>query len=128
MDPEFLVEGKLTIKSDVYFFRIILVELLTRRLTFGIAKSVRKAIREGTLEAILDPLAGKWPYMLAKELTHLALECCKMSRSKRPYLWSDRVIRCFNLSELPVDKPRRPNTWELSNIYVVYVYFELQVN
>ncbi|KAL3730514.1 hypothetical protein ACJRO7_027516 [Eucalyptus globulus] len=89
MDPEFLIEGKLTIKSDVYSFGIILLELLTGRPALGIANAVRKAISAGTLKTILDPSAGEWPYMLAKELVHLALRCCQMSTRNRPDLRSD---------------------------------------
>ncbi|KAI3441789.1 Protein kinase domain-containing protein [Psidium guajava] len=89
MDPEILVTQELTTKFDVYSFGIILLQLLTRQPALGIAIEVRKAISAGTLEAILDPLAGEWPYMLAKELAHLALRCCKMSRRNRPDLQSD---------------------------------------
>ncbi|KAI6707666.1 hypothetical protein NL676_010628 [Syzygium grande] len=73
MDPEFLVTQELTTKFDVYSFGIVLLQLLTRRPAFRIAKEVQRAISAGTLEAILDPLAGEWPYKLAKELTDLAL-------------------------------------------------------
>ncbi|KAL3737636.1 hypothetical protein ACJRO7_019209 [Eucalyptus globulus] len=89
MDPVFHDEGKLTIKSDVYSFGIILLELLTRRPALGIAIAVRKAVSAGTLETILDPSAGEWPYILAKELVHLALRCCEMSTRNRPDLRSD---------------------------------------
>ncbi|XP_010055122.2 U-box domain-containing protein 33 [Eucalyptus grandis] len=89
MDPEFLITRELTTKFDVYSFGIILLELLTRRPALGLVNEVQKAIDAGTLKAILDPLAGEWPDMLAKELTHLALRCCEMSRRNRPDLGSD---------------------------------------
>ncbi|KAI6707671.1 hypothetical protein NL676_010633 [Syzygium grande] len=89
MDPEFLVTQELTTKFDVYSFGIVLLQLLTRRPAFRIAEEVQRAISAGTLEAILDPLAGEWPYMLAKELTYVGLRCCEMSRRNRPDLRSD---------------------------------------
>ncbi|KAF8033258.1 hypothetical protein BT93_D2000 [Corymbia citriodora subsp. variegata] len=88
MDPEFLVTRELTTKCDVYSFGIILLQLLTRRPALGIAKDVQRAISAGTLGAILDPLAGEWPYMLAEELAYLALRCCEMSKRNRPDLRS----------------------------------------
>ncbi|XP_048132659.1 U-box domain-containing protein 33-like [Rhodamnia argentea] len=89
MDPEFLVTRELTTKFDVYSFGIILLELLTRRPPLGIANVVQRAISTGTLDAILDPLAGEWPYMLAEKLTRLALRCCEISRKNRPDLRSE---------------------------------------
>ncbi|KAI6707659.1 hypothetical protein NL676_010621 [Syzygium grande] len=89
MDPKFLVTQELTKRFDVYSFGIILLELLTRRPALGIANVVQRGIRAGTLEDILDALAGVWPYELAKQLTHLALRCCAMSTRDRPDLRSD---------------------------------------
>ncbi|KAL3737630.1 hypothetical protein ACJRO7_019203 [Eucalyptus globulus] len=84
-----IVTRELTTKCDVYSFGIIVLQLLTKRSAVGITKDVQRANSAGTLEAILDPLARKWPYMLAAELTHLALRCCEMSRRNRPDLRSD---------------------------------------
>uniref|UniRef100_A0A2N9FJ82 RING-type E3 ubiquitin transferase n=1 Tax=Fagus sylvatica TaxID=28930 RepID=A0A2N9FJ82_FAGSY len=89
MDPEFVHTGVLTIKSDVYSFGIILLQLLTGRPAFGIKTEVEYAINAGNLIALLDPLAGYWPFGQAEQICRLALKCCDMYRKFRPDLGSE---------------------------------------
>ncbi|VFQ74740.1 unnamed protein product [Cuscuta campestris] len=89
MDPEFLATGELTPESDVYSFGIILLRLLTGKPALGITKEVQCALDEGNLEDILDPTAGDWPFVQAKQLAHLAMSCCEMNRGQRPDLDSE---------------------------------------
>lgn len=89
LDPEFLFTGELTLKSDVYSFGIILLQLLTGRSPLGITKEVQYALDAGTLQTVLDPLAGDWPFEQAEQWAHLALRCCEMYRKNRPHLRSD---------------------------------------
>ncbi|KAL1546279.1 U-box domain-containing protein 33-like isoform X1 [Salvia divinorum] len=89
MDPEFLTTGELTSKSDVYSFGIILLRLLTGRPALGITREIRYALDNGTLKDLLDPTAGDWPFVQAKQLAHLALSCTYNNRGRRPDLASE---------------------------------------
>ncbi|XP_047979946.1 U-box domain-containing protein 33-like [Salvia hispanica] len=89
MDPEFLTTGELTSKSDVYSFGIILLRLLTGRPALGITREVRYALDNGKLKDLLDPTAGDWPFVQAKQLAHLALSCAYNNRGRRPDLASE---------------------------------------
>ncbi|KAL9234476.1 hypothetical protein vseg_009346 [Gypsophila vaccaria] len=100
MDPEFLSTGEITPKSDVYSFGIILLRLLTGKEALGITKEVEYALAKGTLDSLLDPSAGDWPFVQAEQLTRTALRCCDMNRKNRPDLGSDvwRVLEPMKAS------------------------------
>lgn len=89
IDPEFLETGVLTMKSDVYSYGIILLQLLTKKSAFSIANEVKSALEAGKLKALLDPSAGDWPIVLAQKLARLGLRCCDRIQKNRPELGSD---------------------------------------
>ncbi|GFP91512.1 U-box domain-containing protein 33 [Phtheirospermum japonicum] len=100
MDPDFLASGELTSKSDVYSFGLILLRLLTGRPALGIAREVQYALDKGDLKDLLDPTAGDWPFVQAKQLAHLALGCAAMDGRARPDLASEvwRVLENMKVS------------------------------
>ncbi|KAK4379260.1 hypothetical protein RND71_001122 [Anisodus tanguticus] len=89
MDPEFLETGELTPKSDVYSFGIILLRLLTGRPALGVKNEIQYALDKGNLKNLLDPIAGDWPFVQAKQLAHLAMSCCEKNSRCRPELSSE---------------------------------------
>ncbi|GMH00514.1 hypothetical protein Nepgr_002353 [Nepenthes gracilis] len=107
MDPEILSNGEITPQSDVFSFGIILLRLLTGKPALGITKEVQYALDKDSLNAILDPSAGDWPFVQAKQLACLALRCCETNKRNRPELVSEvwRVIEpmrasCGSLSSI----------------------------
>ncbi|XP_057462610.1 U-box domain-containing protein 33-like isoform X2 [Actinidia eriantha] len=100
IDPEFVATGELTTKSDVYSFGIILLHLLTGRPAVGLPVDVQNALANKNLEDLLDDTAGDWPFVLAEQLTCLALRCCETNRRGRPDLASDvwRVLEPMTIS------------------------------
>ncbi|KDP28620.1 hypothetical protein JCGZ_14391 [Jatropha curcas] len=99
-DPHFLATGELSPKSDTYSFGIILLQLLAGRSAFSTVREIRGVIDEGNLSSLLDPLAGDWPFVQAKQLACLALNCCEMDQNRRPDLASEvwRVLEPMRAS------------------------------
>ncbi|OMP00409.1 hypothetical protein COLO4_12718 [Corchorus olitorius] len=89
LDPDFRNTRRISHSLDLYPFGIILLQLLSGRSSQGIAESARSALLNGgNLNSFLDSSAGNWPYQVA-QLTHLAIRCCEINRSRRPDLASE---------------------------------------
>ncbi|MCO5577053.1 hypothetical protein L7F22_030875 [Adiantum nelumboides] len=94
--PETVSRGELTLKSNVWSYGVILLELLSGRQHLGedIAKTERLnlvkwakpfLIDEGKLFLLMDPkLQGNFPSRGAKMVAHLALLCLRKNPAKRP--------------------------------------------
>ncbi|XP_056865018.1 U-box domain-containing protein 33-like [Raphanus sativus] len=100
LDPEASSSGELTPKSDVYSFGVILLRLLTGRSALRIANEVKYALDSGSLNNVLDPLAGDWPFVQAEQLARLALRCCEAVGENRPDLATEvwRVLEPMRAS------------------------------
>lgn len=106
VEPEYITAGELTAKSDVYAFGIVVLQLLTGRLTSGVVRDVCCALESGNLSTVLDFSAGDWPIEQAKQLAFLGMRCCQTISSNRPDL----------ISEVwPVLEPMKYNLCSLSS-------------
>ncbi|TYI19439.1 hypothetical protein ES332_A07G165200v1 [Gossypium tomentosum] len=89
LDPDFRNSRRVSHSLDLYPFGIIVLQLLSGRSTQGIAESAQsELLNGGNLSSFLDSSAGNWPHQVA-QLTHLAIRCCDINRSRRPDLASD---------------------------------------
>ncbi|WVZ74241.1 hypothetical protein U9M48_022450 [Paspalum notatum var. saurae] len=86
-DPEYNRSKVLTPKSDVYYFGMVILQLLTgKQEHVGLASEVRRAMSCGKLSSVLDPTAGQWPMEVAERLAELGLRCSETSGRDRPDL------------------------------------------
>lgn len=108
LDPEYLKTYKLSPKSDVYAFGILMVELLTGRRPIEHNRDVEERItvrwaygkfQKGEVEEILDPRLEKSEGVLfvIEKMFELAFQCSAPTRHDRPtmkkaseYLWMVR--------------------------------------
>lgn len=91
VDPEYQRTGLISLKSDVYAFGIVILQLLTAKPARALTHMVETAMDDGNLEDILDPEAGNWPFQETLELARLGLRCAELRRRDRPDL-NDHVL------------------------------------
>jgi serine/threonine protein kinase len=92
MDPMYFYTGRLTEKSDVYGFGVMLVEILTRQKPFsymspegdGLVAHFVSLFGEGKLSQILDPQVMEEGGQEVKEVIVLAIACIKLRGEDRP--------------------------------------------
>ncbi|XP_058086237.1 probable serine/threonine-protein kinase PBL15 [Magnolia sinica] len=95
--PEYVMTGHLTIKSDIYSFGVVLLELLTgrRSLDKGRPKSEQNLVdwakpylaSSRKLRYIMDPrLMGQYSVKGSREVASLALQCVSSNPKDRPLM------------------------------------------
>lgn len=86
MDPEYQRTGTIRPKSDLYAFGVTILQLLIGSHPNGLILMVEKAMRDGSLAAILDNSVSDWPLAETEELARVALGCSKLRCRDRPEL------------------------------------------
>ncbi|KAL7592419.1 hypothetical protein Lser_V15G32595 [Lactuca serriola] len=90
-DPNYFITGKLTRKSDVYAFGVVLLEVLCRKravdksLDEGLVTWARDSIKDGNLKTIIDPdIRGQISAKCLKEFVRIVERCLLSSPKQRP--------------------------------------------
>ncbi|XP_056850117.1 putative U-box domain-containing protein 53 isoform X1 [Raphanus sativus] len=87
IDPEYQRTGRLSFKSDVYAFGMIILQLLTALPAIALTFKVETAIENNDeFIQILDKKAGDWPMEETRQLAVLALSCTEIRAKDRPDL------------------------------------------
>ncbi|CAD5317038.1 unnamed protein product [Arabidopsis thaliana] len=86
IDPEYQQTGMLGVKSDLYSFGVVLLQIITAQPAMGLGHKVEMAVENNNLREILDPTVSEWPEEETLELAKLALQCCELRKKDRPDL------------------------------------------
>jgi serine/threonine protein kinase len=92
LDPEYYYTGRLTDKSDVFSFGVLIVELVTRKKPFiyrsddgaGLISRFVSLSSEGNLAELVDPQVMDGEYGEVQEIAALAVMCTKLKGEERP--------------------------------------------
>ncbi|KAL7606229.1 hypothetical protein Lser_V15G20203 [Lactuca serriola] len=112
MDPCYFYTGKLTMKSDVYAFGVVLFEVLSGRKAvdstldeeqWGLAAWAQQQIKEGKLNQIIDPrLIGQISRKCLKEFASIAGHCLHTQPKHRPTM-AEVVVKLESILSLERD-------------------------
>ncbi|EEF41037.1 kinase, putative [Ricinus communis] len=86
IDPEYQQTGLLGVKSDLYSFGVVLLQLLTAKPPMGLSCQVEDSIQNGTFSDVLDPALTDWPVEDCLSLAKIGVKCCELRKKDRPNL------------------------------------------
>ncbi|TYH73818.1 hypothetical protein ES332_D05G355100v1 [Gossypium tomentosum] len=135
MAPEYLANGRLTEKADIYSFGVLLLEIVTGTqnnkgqytdYSYSVVAIAWKHFQLGTMEEIYDPnlmlsddnRSNKSVKNEVSRVVHIGLLCTQESRSLRPSMW--KVLEMLKRKDEDLPAPTPPpfmdeNTMEFND-------------
>lgn len=107
IDPEYQQTGKLTTKSDIYSFGIMLLQIITAKPPMGLAHHVQRAIEKDRFDEMLDPTISDCPLEEATNFAKLALKCAELRKRDRPDLGTVIVPELNRLRDIGRSSDKR---------------------
>ncbi|XP_021290173.1 cysteine-rich receptor-like protein kinase 10 [Herrania umbratica] len=115
MAPEYALHGQFSVKSDVFSFGILLLEIVSGKKNSWMNDSGElehlpsyawKNWREGTAENLIDPTLGSSSKSIIMRCIHVGLLCIQEHAAKRPTMAS--VVLMLNSNSLSLPPPMQP--------------------
>ncbi|KAK1326311.1 Cysteine-rich receptor-like protein kinase 8 [Acorus calamus] len=99
MAPEYAMRGHYSIKSDVFSFGVLVLEIITglRNSSFDLLSHVWKYWNEGRVLELIDQLVGDYSSSEAMRCVHIGLLCVQEDAGDRPTM-SSVVLMLSSLS------------------------------
>ncbi|KAF8036477.1 hypothetical protein BT93_C2256 [Corymbia citriodora subsp. variegata] len=104
LDPEYFSTGKLTEKSDIFSFGVVLLELITGHKPRGLVTWARpmltRYLEDGGLDSLVDPrLQNKYDGKQMARMVACAAACVRCSAGRRPKM--SKIVRALE-GDLPL--------------------------
>ncbi|PKI57008.1 hypothetical protein CRG98_022512 [Punica granatum] len=114
--PEYVATGHLYVKSDVYGFGVVLLELLTGRRALDVKRPSGQQnlvdwakpflSQRGKLKNIIDPwIEGQFSFKAALQTAQLTLKCLAVEPRNRPSM--KEVVEALERIEAMTDRPKQ---------------------